>query len=301
MTENSNENVAKGMILMVVAVFFFSFMDILIKWLSAHYSSYQVAFFRGLMSLPFVLLWIMSKDAWKELKTQRLSLHLMRGGLSVLFFVCVVIGLRELTVANAYAIFFSAPLLVAVLSIFWLNEKVGIHRWASIVVGLVGVFIALNPGDGPIFTLGTVACLLSVVGYSIVVIMLKKMTETESDFSMIFYFLVSLSVGCGLLAITDWRPIVFDHWPYLLGLGFTGALGQYFITRAFVYAPASVLAPLDYTALIWGALMAYWIWSELPVANVWIGATIIILSGLYLMYRESKQHKKIETDKNLHT
>lgn len=288
MTLTLEQNVAKGIVMMLLAVFFFSIMDTSMKWLSYHYSPFQVSFFRGLCSLPFVMMWFAYSGRLEHLKTGKPMWHLVRGVMSVLFLVGVVIGLRELTLANAYAIFFSAPLLVALLSILFLNEKVGIKRWSSIIVGLIGVLIALNPTGEGFFSLGAIACLFGVIGYSVVVIVIKKMSTTETTFAMVFYFLLSLTLGCGVLSIFDWQPMQWEHWPVLLALGLSGSIGQYLITEAFRLAPVSVITPLDYSALIWGALFGYLIWYEIPALHVWIGAAIIIGSGLYLMIRESK-------------
>lgn len=288
MTLTLEQNVAKGIVMMLLAVFFFSIMDTSMKWLSYHYSPFQVSFFRGLCSLPFVMMWFAYSGRLEHLKTGKPMWHLVRGVMSVLFLVGVVIGLRELTLANAYAIFFSAPLLVALLSILFLNEKVGIKRWSSIIIGLIGVLIALNPKGEGFFSLGAVACLFGVVGYSVVVIVIKKMSTTETTFAMVFYFLLSLTLGCGVLSIFDWKSMQWEHWSVLLALGLSGSIGQYLITEAFRLAPVSVITPLDYSALIWGALFGYLIWYEVPALHVWLGAAIIIGSGLYLMIRESK-------------
>jgi drug/metabolite transporter (DMT)-like permease len=185
-------------------------------------------------------------------------------------------------------------LIVALLSIGFLNEKVGIRRWLSIFVGLIGVLIALNPSGEGFFSLGALACVFGVLGYSVVVILIKKMSITESTFAMVFYFLVSLTLGCGLISIFDWNPLQPQHWPVLVALGISGSIGQYFITEAFRIAPVSVVAPLDYSALVWGTLFGYVIWSEVPGLHVWVGAAIIIFSGIYLMVRESKQKRLAE-------
>jgi drug/metabolite transporter (DMT)-like permease len=275
------------MLLMVLAVFSFACMDTAIKWLAEYYSSYQVSFFRGAFSLPFILVWFASKGDWRDLKTNQLTWHLIRGVMSVLFIVGVVVGLRELPIASAYAIFFSAPLLIALLSVIFLNETVGIRRWSAIFVGLIGVLIALNPTSVNFLSYGALACIGGVVGYSFVVIIIKKLSATESSFSMVIYFLLLLTVGCGLLALLDWRDVDWQHAPIFFILGLSGALGQYLITEAFKLAPVSLIAPLDYTGLVWAALFGYLLWSEIPTLAIWLGSTIIIGSGLYLMHRES--------------
>ncbi len=273
---------------MFIAVFFLSTMDVAIKWLSAYYSAFQVSFFRGAFSLPFVLLWFAKSRSLNELKTKKPLWHILRGVMSVLFLLGVVIGLRELTITNAYTLFFAAPILVAVLSAVLLRENVGWYRWTAIMVGMIGVLIALQPGVGDFLTLGSVSCLLGVLGYSFTVVIIKKMSDTETTFSMIVYFLISVTIGSGLLSLFDWHELRWADWPAFLVLGLTGAVGQYFITVAFRCAPASVVAPIEYSALVWGALYGYFIWREIPETSVWIGATVIIASGAFIMHREAK-------------
>ena len=284
-----SQHVLAGIVLMLLAIFVFSLMDASIKWLGSHYTPMQVAFFRGAFSLPLVCLWFFSRGRVSDLKTQRFRWHLLRGLISIIFLSAAVIGLRELNIVTVYAVFFLAPMIIAILSVFLLNEQIGWHRWSAILIGFLGVIVALDPSATSFLGLGVIACLVSVLGYSYNVILMKQLTSTESTFALIFYLLVVLTVGSGVLAIFDWNPLQWHHWPYFLVLGLTGAIGQLFLTAAFQRAPASVLSPLEYTALIWGALLGYWLWNEEPSANTYFGALLIILSGLYMMYRESLQ------------
>jgi drug/metabolite transporter (DMT)-like permease len=118
---------------------------------------------------------------------------------------------------------------------------------------------------------------------------LRLLARTDTTASMVFWFSVLLSVGAGLLAIPDWVPLAADHWPLLLGIGITGALGQHLITEAFRHAPAAVVAPFEYTALLWGVTLDLVIWHVLPGAVTLAGGTIVIGAGLYLLARERRQ------------
>lgn len=283
----THNRVFSGIVLMLLAVLVFSVMDASVKWLGAHYSPMQVAFFRGICSLPLICIWFLAQGQWRDLRTRNFHRHALRGVVSIVFLAAAVIGLREMQIVTVYSVFFLAPMVIAILSIFLLDEQVGWHRWSAIVLGFVGVVLALDPSATSFLELGVIACVVSVVGYSYNVVLMKQLTTTESTFALIFYLLLVLSVGSGLLALWDWHPVQWSHWPALTTLGVTGAIGQYFLTAAFQRAPASVLSPLEYTALIWGALLGFWFWGEQPSTNTYLGAVLIILSGLYLMYRES--------------
>jgi drug/metabolite transporter (DMT)-like permease len=117
---------------------------------------------------------------------------------------------------------------------------------------------------------------------------LRLLSRTDTPESMVFWFTVLLTVGSGLLAIRGWVPVQVGHWPLLVGIGLTGALGQHFITEAFRHAPAAVVAPFEYTALLWGALLDLVIWGVLPEAVTLAGSAIVISAGLYLIYRERR-------------
>jgi drug/metabolite transporter (DMT)-like permease len=121
------------------------------------------------------------------------------------------------------------------------------------------------------------------------------MTKTESTVSLVFWFLVLLTVFAGILSLRDWVPIRPEHWPWLALLGVFGALGQQFITEAFRNAPASVIAPFEYTAMLWAVAIDWVFWSTWPDSRIWLGATLVIACGLYLIWRERQLHRELAT------
>lgn len=271
---------------MLVAVAAFSLMDAGLKQLSAHYPSFQVASLRGAASLPFVLVWVLATGGLASLRIRRWSLHLLRGAIGVGMMASFVYALRSLPLSTAYSIFFVAPLVITALSVPLLGEKVGPRRWTAIAIGLLGVLVLLRPSGEGLVSLAALAVLAAALGYALSAITVRVLARSDSVQSIMFWLLVMIAVGSGLLAWPDWVPLrAADAW-LIAGVGAAGALGQYAITEAFRIGEASAIAPLEYTALVWGVLLDLSVWGVLPDAVTWIGAAIIVASGLYLLRRE---------------
>jgi drug/metabolite transporter (DMT)-like permease len=276
----------RAALLMLAAVVCFSLMDAGLKTLSARYPPFQVAALRGASSLPFVLVWALATVGPMRLLQVRWPLHLMRGVMGVLMMAAFVHALRTLPLSTAYTIFFVAPLLITVLSVPVLGERVGPRRWVAIAVGFVGVMVVLRPTGEGVMTLAGLAVLLSALGYSVSAITVRVLARTDSTQAMVVWLLASIALGAGALALPDWHPVAGGDVWLIAGIGVAGALGQYTVTEAFRHGEASAIAPLEYTALLWAILLDYGLWQVLPDGRTWVGAAIIVLSGLYLLHRE---------------
>jgi drug/metabolite transporter (DMT)-like permease len=276
----------RGIVAMACAVAAFSGMDTLLKLFSTHYPPMQVSTMRGLASLPFMIVVILATGRLRDLKPVRFRLHLLRGMLSVVMIYGFVHGVRELTLANTYAIYLSAPLLIAALSVPLLREHIGWRRWTAICVGLVGVMVILRPSASSMLSLGAVAIFISAITYAISAIIVSVLARTDTAIGTIMWQMILLTVFAGALAIADWQPVQREHLPWLVGVGIFGALGQWLITMAFRTAPPSVVAPFEYTALLWGVAIDWTLWGALPSSRVYVGGGIVIASGLYLIWRE---------------
>jgi drug/metabolite transporter (DMT)-like permease len=276
----------RAALLMLVAVGMFALMDAGLKLLSTHYPSFQVAALRGAASLPLVLAWALATVGPRRLLRVRWPLHLLRGFLGVLMMTAFVYALRTLPLSTAYTIFFVAPLLITALSVPVLGERVGPRRWTAIVVGFIGVMVVLRPTGEGLMTLAGLAVLLAALGYAVSAITVRVLSRTDSTQAMVVWLMVSIALGAGVLALPDWQPVRGAHLWLIFGVGIAGALGQYTITEAFRHGEASAIAPLEYTALLWGLILDYSLWQVLPDGATWLGAAIIVLSGLYLLRRE---------------
>jgi drug/metabolite transporter (DMT)-like permease len=271
---------------MLIAVAFFALMDAGLKLLSPHYPSLQLAALRGVSALPLVLVWALLSVGARGLLRVHWPLHLLRGALGVAMMVGFVYGLRTLPLSTAYAITFVSPLLVTAMAVPFLGEKVGPRRWIAIAIGLVGVLVVLRPTGEGMLTLAGFAVLGAAVCYAAAAITVRMLAQRDSTQAMVFWFLLILSVGAGALALRDWAPMRAEHWWIVAGIGITGALAQVALTEAFRVGEASLIAPLEYSALLWGVLLDLALWQTLPDGVTWIGAAIIIASGFYLMRRE---------------
>lgn len=279
----------RGIAAMLAAVAFFAGMDAVLKVLAAAYPPFQVGAIRGAASLPFVLASIAVTHRWRDLRIVRWELHLLRGVLALIMMWGFVTAVAVLSLADAYAIFFVAPLIVTALAVPVLKEHVGWRRWLAIGVGLSGVLWMLKPGSTKLDLLGAIGAAAAAVAYASASITVRVMTKTETTVGLVFWFLMLLTLFSGLLAAKDWVPIAREHWIWLPLIGLFGALGQHFVTEAFRHAPASVIAPFEYTALIWGVGIDWVFWSTWPSARVWMGASLIVACGLYLIWRERVQ------------
>lgn len=286
----------RGVLMMVIAIGLFSLMDAGLKLLTAHYGSMQVATLRGLSSLPWVLIWIGLTTGYGTLWRIRWGLQLIRGALSVAMMAGFVYGFQQLPLTTVYSIFFVAPLMVTALAVPILGEKVGPRRWTAIVIGLVGVLVILRPtpdGLAGVASWAGLAVLGAALGYSLSSVMVRVLSRTDSTQSLMFWMLVSLSAGSVIFAWPSWQPVNPDHWLLIIGVGITGGLGQYAITEAFRQGEASLIAPFEYTALAWGVGLDLALFGLLPDNITFVGAGIIVASGLYLIRRE-KVHAEAE-------
>ena len=271
---------------MLAAVGMFALMDTGLKLLSAHYPPFQVAALRGLSSLPLVSCWALWTVGWRPLLRVRWSLHLLRGVLGIAMMASFVYALKQLPLSTAYSIFFVAPLLITALSVPFLGEQVGPRRWIAIGVGLIGVLIVLRPSSAGMLSLPGLAVLLAAAAYAVSAITVRVLVRTDSNQAMVVWLLLLMALGAGALALPDWVPLRLEDLWIVAGIGVVGTLGQYAITEAFRLGEASLIAPLEYSALVWGVALDLALWGVLPDAVTWLGAGVIIASGLYLLHRE---------------
>jgi drug/metabolite transporter (DMT)-like permease len=293
---------SRAITLMIVAVAAFSGMDALLKALSAHYPPLEVAVLRGAASLPFMLLPVAWSGRWGDLRPRRLSMHLLRAALMVVVLTGFIYAVHALSLANAYAVFLSAPLIVTALAVPLLQERADRGNWAAILVGLAGVLIMLRPEVSGFITFGALAALISACAYALSVIAVRVLTRTDSTASVVLWTIGLMTAFAALLAAPHWVTLQRVHWPWLIALGALAAVGQYLLTEAFRSAPAAVVAPFEYTALLWGILIDRVVWHALPSPRVCLGGGVVIASGLYLFWRERQQARarrpwKSTTDK----
>lgn len=273
---------------MLAAVALFSIVDVALKVLVQYYPPMQVSFIRAATSLPIVLLPLLFTRRLKELRTSRPGFHLLRGVLGIGALLAYVKALSFLSLSNMYAIFLSAPLMIAALSVVLLKEHVDWHRWLGIAAGLVGVVIILRPGAAGFTGLGGIAALLAALCYALNAISMRVLGRTDSTASMVLWYLLVMAIVTGILAAPAWVALDLGHAHWIVLLGVTGAFAQQALTEAFRCAPASAVAPFEYTALLWGVALDLALWGVLPSPLVLAGGAVVVSGGLYVIYRERK-------------
>lgn len=291
--ENTSSNALeqdplKAIGLMTLGVCLLSAMDLALKQLVEHYPSMQVVFIRGMSSAPLLAMWmLLRKD--ENFRVKHPFDHLLRAALGLIMLFAIGECFRELQLSDAYAIFFAAPLLITILSGPILGEKAGPFRLAAAAIGFVGVLIVLQPGmESELVSYGAIMALVVVFAYAFMALWLRRMGHHDSTVTIAFWFITLVGLGGGLLSIWNWRPFQWEHWPWVVLLGLTGTFGQLMLVGAFKRASAAVVAPLDYTHMIWAVIYGYIFWGHLPGMSTWIGTAIIVGSGLYITFREHR-------------
>lgn len=254
----------------------------------AEVSTPELVFYRFAFGLPPLLAWIgWSRDraAWR---TERPVAHLLRGVLGLVTMALAFSALAYLPLAEATTISFVAPLFAVMLSALLLREKVGRYRWSAVAAGFAGVVIVMQPSGGDLPEIGLALAVLAAVGVAGVTITIRQIGRTESTQTTVLWFtgLAMLVSGAAL----PWfaAPHTGATWAVLAALGLFGGIGQLLMTAALRYAPVSAVAPFDYVQLLWAVLLGWLLWGTQPPATTWAGATVIIGSGLYTLYRERR-------------
>ena len=284
---SSRQENLRSIYAMLTAVAMFSFMDTSMKLLSAHYPAMQVTALRSLSSLPLLCGYMLYRGAFKTVLRVRWPMHLFRAVLGICMLTTFAYGLKSLSLAEAYSIFFIAPALITALSVWVLKEHVVAGQWVAIAVGLLGVLVVLRPEGAGFLSLGGLAILAAAACYAVSAISARVLARTDSTESMMFWLLTLMAIGAVTLSYNIWVPVRAEHGWILLALALSGFFGQLAITKAFSTGKASIVAPFEYTALAWGVAIDWLLWQALPDGYTVLGAGIIIASGVYLVRREA--------------
>lgn len=283
----------------------FSINDGLIKFLAGDYALHQIVFIRSVSALIIVSLIIVPlSGGFAQARTTRLGAHILRALCLVFANLFFYMALAELQLAEVAGIFFVAPFLVSIFSVIFLGEHVGPQRWFAISLGFIGVLLIVRPGTDA-FQVEAILPILAAISYASFHIMTRKLGRTETVVSLTLYptlvFLgvagvIGLTLGQGALVLGDSSALTFltrvwvwpNTWDFgvmiFIGLGI--ATGGYAISVAYKSAEAALVAPFEYTALIYAAAFGYLFFNEWPDTMSWVGLSIVLASGLFMIWRE---------------
>ena len=277
-----------GLTYMMVAVFAFSAMDAAAKWLTTGYSVVEIAVLSRLIS-PFLALGVAQhQGGFETLKSRHWGWHLARAAANGVTLLTFFGALKFLPLADTVALTFVSPLFMCALAVPMLGEHVGPRRWIAIVIGFAGVLVITQP-SGVGFGWGAVLALGAALGDALGINITRRMSATESSHSMLFWSSVILIVGFGAVLPFAWTTPSSHDWLVIGILALSGSLAQFSLAQAFRYGEVSLLAPLEYVALIWAVIFGYMFWQELPTLTVIGGVAIIIASSAYVAHREARE------------
>jgi len=280
------QETTRGIVLMLLSVLLFACMDVVVKWLGATYPTLQIVFFRSLFAFIPLSLFIFRGIGLAALRTRRPIQHVVRSLVGLMAMTSFFYAYSQMPLANAVAIGFAAPIFITALSVPLLGEKVGPRRWIAVLVGFIGVLVIVRP-DAGVFHAAAPVALAGTVFYALAMIFVRRLGRTETSTAIVFYFTLCCTLVSGVFMPFVWVSPDAEGWALLILVGLLGGLAQMAMTNAVRLADISVVAPFDYTALLWTALFGFLIWSEVPGLSVWLGAVIVVASGVYILYREA--------------
>jgi drug/metabolite transporter (DMT)-like permease len=274
-----------GIYARVAALVLFSTMDAMVKGLGDTYGPFQMMLFRSTLALVPVYFLFRNAGGIRLVRSSRPLLQVLRiasgfGSLLGFFYV-----FPRMPLVDAYAISYAAPLFMVGLAAPILGEVAGWRRWSAVAVGFIGVLIMIEPWNISVHWLSFVV-LLATFCYSLSTVLTRLISRHDHDAATIFWFCLFASVVSLIGAIPEWKWPSFADWFWLSSLGLIGGIGQILVTRALRLAPASVLAPFDYSSIVLAVLYGYLWFKEAPSPAVWYGLPLVIGSGLYILHRE---------------
>jgi len=277
---------ARAILLMVGSVAFFAVMDALVKDLGSRYPTMQMMFFRSLFAFVPIMLLILHNGSLQALRMNSITGHLLRSLVGVGAMFCFFYAYSRMPLADVVAISFAAPVFVVALSVPLLGERVGPRRWTAVLIGFAGVMIMLRPGPD---MLSSVA-LVPLVGtglFAVAMIVLRKLGRTETSASVAFTFTLSCTLVSGLALPFVWVSPDLADLAALIAVGLLGGVGQILMTTAFKHGDVAIVAPFEYTSMIWATLLGFAFWNEIPGLNIWVGVAVVMASGMFILLREA--------------
>jgi len=253
---------------------------------------FEIIFFRNAFAFVPLGLYIWRTVGFGVLRTNRPLGHLSRSAVGLGGMVCGFSAVQHLPLSEATALQFASPLFMTALSALLLNERVGWHRWGAVIVGFVGVMIMARPLPGQMNLVGVTFGLLGALGVAGAMVAIRQIVDTERGPTIVFYFTLAGTV-LGLIGslLFGWTVPDAPTLGLLILSGLVGGVGQLMLTEALRAAPIGVVAPFDYTQLVWASLLGLLIWGELPHAATIVGAVIVAASGVYILHRELRNFR----------
>lgn len=246
----------------------------------------ELIFWRQFISLPILLGWAMLAGGLHILKTERPKAHAVRAGYGIIGMLLNFGGVILLPLAEATTLGFTGPIFAVILSIILLKETVGTWRWSAVMAGFIGIVVIAQPGSGAIPLGGAMVALGGAFMIALISIQIRDLGRTDKPVVIVFWFAAATALLLAPVLPFVHQPLSGEQWLLLLGIGIFGTWGQVFITMALRFGEVSSVIVMDYSSLIWAALFGYLVFGDLPTTGLWLGAPIVIASGIIITWRE---------------
>lgn len=245
-------------------------------------------FYRQIGSALCAVGLVAAGPGFASLRTRRVGAHVGRMALGLTAMALNFLAMILLPLAEATAIGFTVPIFSTILAALMLGEQTGKWRWGAVAAGFAGVLLIVQPGSGEVPLAGASVALVAALLTAAVTIVIRRLGATERASTTVFWFAISSLVPLGLLMLQFGRAHDLATWAILAGMALAGGLAQLTLTGALRLAPVALVMPMDYTSLLWATLLGVWLFSELPTPWTWVGAPVIIVSGLIIVWREHR-------------
>ncbi len=280
------QDTTKAIFFIIVSCLAFSVMNNIIRYASSDMNSWQMVFFRNVMSLliisPFVL-----RKGMSGLKTSSIKLYFLRSLTGLIAMCSWFYSLALLPVAEATALGFTLPIFASLLAIIFFKEKADFLRILAIAIGFLGSLIILRPDSG-IFGFGALVALFASFMMAVSSLLIKRLSKTDKAITMVFYMTAIMTPLSLPMAVIHWQPFEETMMLLMFGIGLTSTIGQYFLSRAYAIAEMMVLMPFDFFRLIFSASIAAIIFAEYPDMLTFVGAAVILTSAFFSIKREQR-------------
>ena len=290
-------NIRKGIVLKLISAVLFAVMSALVRYLGTRYPVGEVVFYRSAFAIvPVMLVYAWRGELAAAVRTEHPFGQITRGAMAIVSMFCNFGALARLPLIEANAISFTSPFVSVVFAALILKEHVRIYRWSAVIIGFVGVLVVLSPHfSGEELTIamasagaltGVLSGLAGSISNAAAVIQTRRLTESETTSAIVFYFSLICAVGSLVTFPFGWTAPPVAELAALVSVGFLGGLGHIFLTESYRYAPASIIAPFDYTSMVWALVLGYFLFGELPTQMIIAGSAIIAASGMFVIWRE---------------
>lgn len=283
----SSANPVLGIMLRLAAIAALGLMFALVKLAGQHgIHLVETLFWRQLAGLPAVMLWLWSLGKLSEIRTSNPLAHALRGTLGLASMTLNFLAMMMLPMAEATTISFAAPIFATVLAALLLREPTGRYRWGAVLLGFVGVVLAMRPGGEMVYGAGAWVALAGALLTSCVMIQIRRMSQSENTGAIVFWFSLSTLFPLSIGMLFFGQNHDATGWSIIAGLAICGAVAQLLLTAAMRHASVAAITTMDYTGLIWSIFFGCFIFDNIPGPGTWLGAPIIILAGLVIVLRE---------------